>query len=80
MNSLEQQTRNALSKIIDLTDNTAIDRNEDLLKYGLDSLATIKLILQLETEFKIEFTDEELLTENFNTIAKIIDRISNKVA
>ena len=78
MDLLEQKIYAMLNKILDIPNTIIINNNEDLLKYGLNSLATIKLILQLELEFEIEFSDEELLTENFNTLSKIMDQISNK--
>ncbi|MDQ0272967.1 acyl carrier protein [Cytobacillus purgationiresistens] len=51
--------------------NGTIDPEEDLDSYGYDSLLFMQLIVQVETEYGIEFDDEELLIENFMTLNRI---------
>lgn len=49
--------------------------DEDLTKFGVDSLVFIRMILILEEEFKVEIPDEFLLITKMNTIRKIVDLI-----
>jgi len=50
----------------------ALDIHDDLLGSGLlDSLGMMKLIFFIETEFKIAVPPEDMIIENFMTIAHI---------
>ena len=44
----------------------------------IDSLAVIDLIGLLESEFKVQFSSDELIPENFDTIASIVELVSKK--
>ncbi|WP_031309525.1 acyl carrier protein [Brevibacillus laterosporus] len=44
---------------------------DDLTKKGLDSMTTIRLIVALEQAFDLEFSEEDLLLDNFRTVEKI---------
>ncbi len=50
-----------------------------LEKEVVDSLGIFKIISFLETEYDIEIDDEELVPENFESIAKITGLVSGKV-
>lgn len=56
-----------------------IDLDQDLGELGLDSLASVTLLVELEEMYNIQFEDEEMLFEYFSTIAKIKQLISNKL-
>ncbi|HEY6362716.1 MAG TPA: phosphopantetheine-binding protein, partial [Vicinamibacterales bacterium] len=45
--------------------------HQPLADLGLDSMRSINLLLELETEFGVVFPDEELTGENFRTVAAI---------
>ncbi len=45
---------------------------------GLDSVILVELISLIEKEFKIQFSDEELNPESFNTVKVLADVISSK--
>ena len=50
----------------------SIDENDSLLENGIiDSLAIMKLLAFIEKEFMVKVSDEDLMPENFNTIASI---------
>ena len=53
----------------------AYDGAPDLLKSGMNSMATLQLILGLEAEFDISIPDEMLDLSNFATL----DAISNTI-
>lgn len=47
----------------------------DLQSYGLDSIKTITLILDIEEKFNLVFPEEMLLFENLSTPFRIIETI-----
>ena len=52
-----------------------IPRNEDLGKLGLDSMAAINLLLDLEQAFNIKIPDSLLTAETFETAASLEETI-----
>lgn len=53
-------------------------RPEDSLKsLGLDSLDKADIMIRIEDEFNIEFTEDEM--SSIDTVAKLIDTIENKL-
>ncbi|MFA5421828.1 MAG: acyl carrier protein [Bacilli bacterium] len=53
-----------------------VDEAKTLKDYGLDSLDMVELILELEDEYKIKFTDEEMTS--LQTIGDLISAIHKK--
>ncbi|SFF39705.1 Phosphopantetheine attachment site [Paenibacillus algorifonticola] len=51
----------------------------ELASYGMDSFASMNLVVAFETNFNIVFEDEELLFENFATVQDMVDRIYGKL-
>ena len=70
MNSLYTIIENQLSTPRNLNDDMRLI--EDL---GMDSLALMNLVLDIEDEFDISFDDGDLLFENFNRIGDLRDII-----
>ncbi len=52
------------------------DEGKTLKDYGLDSLDMVELILELEDEYKIKFTDEEMTS--LQTIGDLISAVHKK--
>ena len=74
---------NDVIKIVDdIADEKYIDNetqlNTKLIELGIDSLRFIRLIVQLEEEFDIEFDDNDLMLENFKDIQMLITYISDR--
>ncbi|MFF2154429.1 acyl carrier protein [Paenibacillus chitinolyticus] len=59
--------------------NSNLLPNDDLNSFGLDSLGSIDLILELEDEFDITFESEDLFIDNISTPEKIIKLIRGKL-
>lgn len=55
-----------------------IQKSDSLIKYGLDSVSFIQLIILIEEEFNIVVPDEYLLIEQMDTIEKI-EQILEKI-
>lgn len=71
-----EQVKNALVESLNIDgDDIKLESllNEDL---GVDSLDAVELSLDLETEFDVEISDEELAS--FKTVKDIVDLIEAK--
>lgn len=76
--SVEQNVQFKLTKVLGFAAEH-ISETQELYTWGLNSIKTIELIVELEECFDIIFSDEELLFENFATIQRIVDRIQEKL-
>lgn len=70
------KTNNVLEKFKKKLNIDVVDEAKTLKDYGLDSLDMVELILELEDEYKIKFTDEEMTS--FQTIGQLISAIHRK--
>ena len=68
-----------------LAENFLLDRSsslsdsDSLLMNGvLDSTGVMEVILFLETEFRIQIVDEDLVVDNFDTVEKIASFLGRK--
>ena len=53
----------------------------DYLKTGIvDSIGIIKFILELESQFDIEISDEDIESDDFRSVSGLVKLISHKVA
>lgn len=60
-----------------LEDGGSLDPEQNLGKAGLDSLATIELLVEIEETFETTIPDEEIDENTFNslsTIARLVER------
>ncbi|MEK5497201.1 phosphopantetheine-binding protein [Bacillus sp. FSL M8-0077] len=78
--SLSSQVKDLVLRSLDDDSKISIGADEELTNQGLDSIKAVSLILELEEVFDIQFADEELLTEHFSTINKIVHQLQNKLA
>lgn len=57
-----------------------VTENSDLFKEGfLDSYGYIELVKFLEKEFQIKFTDQELVSNQLNTLRNITSMVQDKL-
>jgi acyl carrier protein len=70
------KVNNVLEKFKKKLNIEAVDESKTLKDYGLDSLDMVELILELEDEYKIKFTDEEMTS--LQTIGDLINAIHKK--
>jgi len=77
LDTVTKQIRTFLEKRFPLTRN--IGSNDSLLTGGvLDSLGILELVAFIEEEFQIAVIDEELLPENFESIACLVAFVQSK--
>ena len=49
------------------------------LKYGIDSVRLFDMVVGMEDDFDVSFEDEELTLENFDSLARIVASLSEKM-
>lgn len=65
-----------VKKTISLTcDESKITENTDLVEIGMDSIAFVTLVAEIEDYYEVEFPEDNLIIENSSTIAKLIDTL-----
>lgn len=69
---LEKIIRKKLGEIMQIENPEKLSVEKDLKDYGMDSLNAIELVVALEMEFGIEFSEEDLLVDNLCTIQKLM--------
>ncbi|WP_052702704.1 phosphopantetheine-binding protein [Paenibacillus beijingensis] len=66
-------TKDIITKVVqEIINNNEFDEDDDLVMYGMDSMNTIRVVVELETQLNIIFPDEELISDNFSSIKKIV--------
>ena len=56
-----------------------IEEDVDLNVYGIDSLAKVHLLVELEEVFGIEFEEDDINQDNFNNVMSIKNIISKYI-
>lgn len=74
--TMEEVIRNEIGEILEIEDIGSLDKDVDLKEYGMDSLNAIEIVVALETEFGIEFEEEDLLLDNLCSIQKLIEVVT----
>ncbi|WP_028592041.1 acyl carrier protein [Paenibacillus massiliensis] len=78
----KENIKQLISNVIEVNGEEGVDTplviGEDvpLDTLGLDSMSFIRLILAIEQAFGIEFADEALMMENFETVNKILEHVA----
>ncbi|NLI94455.1 MAG: acyl carrier protein [Erysipelotrichaceae bacterium] len=55
----------------------SIDLDEELKNLGLDSLDLVEIMMELEEEFSIEFTNDEMMS--FEKVGDVYEAIKQKI-
>ena len=72
----QERIRSIVAKSVKLSkDINDIQDSDDLYSVGLTSLTTANLMLSLEDEFDIEFDDNRLSRQTFESIAALNDAV-----
>lgn len=73
-NAIEAKVREVVKAESD-TDLNGIGLRDNLGQYGINSINFIRIIVRLEKEYGIEFSDQQLLDSNRVTIEKLVSYI-----
>ena len=58
----------------------SVDVDEELWESGiLDSITIVELVVEIENEFNISVPFNEIVTDHFGTVSKMINFINSKV-
>lgn len=67
---------NILNEVIEGANIDASMSSQDLQTLGLDSIAFVKTIIEIEDTYDIEVPDKYLNIQSMNTINKIVEALS----
>lgn len=70
--------KETVSKILEAKVNVSnVKETDSLTSLGLDSLDLVEIMLQIEDEFHIEFSSDEIV--NLSTVQDVLDIIEKKL-
>ncbi|WP_193774533.1 acyl carrier protein [Vallitalea guaymasensis] len=78
-NTIDEKFKSKLMEIFQLEEN-AIVLDVSLSKLGVSSIYYIKMVVGMEDLFNIEFDDECLDYEKFETLSEILEYIKKKIS
>lgn len=75
---MENRIKEIVVEILKLEEEQAsiLEKDNDLLQLGLDSLTSVEIVVNLENEFDIIIDDEDLLVENMGNIQLLMDLVN----
>lgn len=78
LNSIQRKVEEIVRKHLAIPlDNCKIEIDDDLKKFGMDSVTFVKVVLDLEIEFNFEFDDLDLDYNKFKDVQAFIKYINN---
>lgn len=79
-NSVQQMIRSMIATIVKKPElEYQLHDSQPVREAGIDSMLLIHLVVRMEAEFNIAFPDEELLQENFSTVAVMTENVIKKL-
>jgi acyl carrier protein len=79
-NNIEKTVSQFISKTFLFDETKEVDKTVSLLGTGvIDSTGVLELISFLEITYQVKFQDQDLVADNFDSIEKIKEFLSNKV-
>lgn len=79
MSKVREYVLDALQREYSFKEGVDIDKINYVEEGYMDSLGLLRFIGELEDEFSIEFTDEELFSSSFRIVGELITMIEDKV-
>lgn len=71
---------NELQKEYSFKEGIDVDSINFIAEGYMDSIGLLRFIVELEGEYGIQFTDDELTDPDFRIIGKLIDMVEKKIA
>lgn len=78
MSKVREYVLDALQREYSFKEGVDIDKINYVEEGYMDSLGLLRFIGELEDEFSIEFTDEELFSSSFRVVGELISMIEEK--
>ncbi len=79
MSKVREYVLDALQREYSFKEGVDIDKINYVEEGYMDSLGLLRFIGELEDEFSIEFTDDELFSSSFRVVGELISLIEEKV-
>ena len=75
--SIDKEIIKLIFEIGELSDNIGLDTAFDEIE--LDSIEFITIIVEVETNYEIEFDDENMLINNYRSIGDFVEYVKKKI-
>ena len=75
--SIDKEIIQLIFEIGELSDNIGLDTAFDEIE--LDSIEFITIIVEVETNYEIEFDDENMLINNYRSIGDFVEYVKKKI-
>jgi acyl carrier protein len=72
---MQEKIRSVLGKYLTIPQDETLCSEANLYQYGLKSLSTVQLMMELEEEFEVEFTSDLLQRATFGSIKNLSDAL-----
>ncbi len=59
---------------------TQVGNDDDLFELGMNSITSIKIVVEMEQEFDFEFEDEKLTMETMRTINSLYEYLNQRLS
>lgn len=79
MENSENKVIEIIKRAVNIPKETNLNLETPINNLQINSLNFLKIIVDIEEEYDIEFDDEELNFEEFNTIKAFVEHIKEKV-
>lgn len=76
--SIDKEIVKLITEIGELSDNIDLDTTFDEIE--LDSIGFVTIIVEIETNYGIEFDDENMLITNYQSIGEFVEYVKKKTA
>lgn len=77
--SVKEYVLSALQEKYSIDDTVNLDTLNYIEEGYVDSFGIFQFVSDLEEEFSIEFSDEEIMSEDFRVVGKLISIVENKL-
>lgn len=78
MKEIEREIIKLMSEAGELPDNIGLDTTFNQIE--LDSIGFVTIIVEIETNYGIEFDDENMLITNYQSIDDFVEYVKKKIA
>ena len=78
MKNVDREILELMIEVGELPDNIDLDTTFDEIE--LDSIGFVTIIVEIETNYEIEFDDENMLITNYQSIGEFVEYVKKKTA
>jgi len=78
VNNIDKKIIELFIKFGEVQNNIGLDTK--FIELGLESIAFVSIIVEVEDNYEIEFDDENMIAHNYQTVGDFIKYVKDKIA